>query len=396
MGFLSSLLGSDFPVEPVTEELHQQVAAASSEITPTSTAADLGSDERALLHIRPFHESDGFDAATTFTRDLYRAESVDQTGKHAVETMELWFSDGQIQQHYCTLAPQRIDQVVSSRYEHSTLHTPDRAFLELRSDEYVASAQLQLQQDCAFPIRHPEATLDSMDSDPYTELVSALAGPDETRALVQIAFFPVDNSWTNRGLVGALREGTVEDIAEHRKEGSLKGEMNPRIVEGVRSDRLTAMDMQSQQGKPAFQTTIRLVTTAPTEQAVRARMGDLVGAFEAFTYPATEQRFVPTYWSGDMLTASLGQAASRNLVPRGWLKRTLFGRQSVLTFEELAGLLHLSNKEINAPLFDWERMESGAGAPGTSEQFRSSTVSTDRQVQGHNQMLPETAEESNQ
>lgn len=395
MGFLDSLFGSEFPVEPVTDDLHHRVATASTEITPTSTAADLAGDERALMHIRPFHESDGFDAATTFTRDLYRPESVDQTGKHTVETMELWFSDGQIQQRYCTRSPQRVDQVVSSRYEHSTIHTPDRAFLELRPDEYVASAQLHLQQDCAFPIRHPESTLDSMDSDPYTALASALAGPDETRALVQIAFTPVGNSWSNRGVVGSLREGTVEDIAERRKEGTVKGEVNPRIVEGVRSDRLTAMDMQSQQGKPAFQTAVRLVTTAPTEHAVRERMGDLVGAFEAFTYPATEQRFVPTHWSGDMLTASLEQAASRTLVPRGWLKRTLFGRQSVLTFEELAGLMHLSNKEINAPLFDWERMESGAGAPGTSERFTSPTASTDRAVQGRNQALPETAEEGN-
>lgn len=393
MGLLDGLFDSEFAAEPVTEELQHRISVASEGVTPTTTADELSSDERALIHLRPFHESDGFDAAVEFARDLYRPESAGQTEQHAVEAMELWFSDGQIRQRFCTRSPHRFDQVVSSRYEHSSIHKPDRRFLELRPGEYVGSAQLRLEQDCAFPIRHPEATLDPLDDDPYTAITSALAGPDNTRALVQIAFVPVGTEWTRRGLWGSLHESSVGDIADRRKEGTLKGEVNPRIVEAVRSDRLTAMDMQSQEGKPAFQAAVRLVATAPTKRAVQERMGDLVGAFDVFTYPATEQQFIPQHWSGDMLTTSLEQVASRNFNPRGRIKRIVFGRQSVYTFEELAALLHLSNKTINAPLFDWERMESGAGAPGASEQFEPPTAAGE--VQGQNQN-PQTIEDVDQ
>jgi hypothetical protein len=363
---------SRVPVAPVTEDLQSRVTTATDAITPATEPEALGSDERALLYVRPFADSDGFDAAIDFARDLYRSERTETMDRQSIEAMEWWFTDGQLSQRYCTATPGRFEQDMSARYEHSTVHTPDRVFLDLRPDEYVASAQLHLHQDCAFPIRHQQTTLNTLSTDPYTALASALVGPDDTRALVQCAFMPVKHTWYRRGWYGSWYGSDVDDMAERRKEGTVKGEINPRIVES-RTDRLTARDMQAQRGKPAFQTTIRVVVTAPSQRAVRARIADLTGAFEEFTYPSTEQGFDPESLSGNALVETLARTASRDLVPRGRLKCALFGREMVLTADELAGLVHLPNREINAPLLDWERMESGSGAPGASDQFGTDT-----------------------
>jgi hypothetical protein len=362
------LFGSDaYPVTAVTEDMQHRVAGATEAITSTTEPDALGA-ERALVQVRPFGDSEGFDVAGEFTRDLYRSEWAERTDRASIEAMEWWFTDGQLSQRYCTATPDRFEQIVSSRYEHSSLHTPEQPFLTLTTDEYVASARLHLQQDCAFPIAHQETRISSLSRDPYTALASALVGDDDTQTLVQCVFTPVDDTWYQRGWYGSWASSDVDDMAERRKEGTVKGEINPRVVES-RTDRQTARDMQRQRGQPAFQTTVRVVATAPTKAAVRERLGDLIGAFEAFTYPPTEQGFVAEPWAGDALSASLVQAAGRDLGKQGWLKRALFGREMVLTADELAGLVHLPNRDINAPLLDWERMESGAGAPGAGNQY---------------------------
>lgn len=370
---IMGLFSSKLPVEPVTEEIQQRVTEATESITPTTTPNALRKDDRALVHISPFNNGAGYEAAGEFARDLYRPDSTATATTQAIKTMEWWFTDGQLKQRFCTASPHRFDQIVNARYEHSSLHDPDRTFLDLVQDEYVATAQLRLRIDCAFPIRHSSTKPNKLTVDPYTALASALVGPDDTRALVQCAFTPVDGSWYKRGWWGSVRGSTVDDIAEHRKEGTTKGEINPRIVETVRSDRYTAMDMQAQRGQPAFQVAVRVVATAPTKAAVRERMRDLTGAFEEYTYAATEQGFEPTYLSKGLLADGLAQVANRTLVLRGRLKRVLFGRKMVLTADELAGLVHLPNQTINAPLLDWERMKSGEGVPGAREQAPNNT-----------------------
>ena len=363
------LLGdSGYPITAVNDDLRSHVDTATETITPTTDPSALDSDEHALVHVRPYGDSEGFDAAVEFVRDLYRSPNA-ETGEQSIASMEWWFTDGQLSQRFCTTTPGRFDQLLDSRYQNSSVHTPDRAFLELHPDEYVASARLYLRQDCAFPLSHQNASVDALATDPYTAIVSALAGPDDTRALVQCAFMPVGKqAWYRRGMLASLRGHDVDGIAENRKEGTVKGEVNPRIVES-RTDRLTAKDMQRQRGRPAFQTTVRIVATGPNKANVRTRMDDLESAFEEFAYPASEQEFVAEPLSGRALIDGIAAATGRELPTQGRIRRALFGRESVLTDDELAGLVHLPNREINAPLLDWQRMEGGVGSPGAKQQF---------------------------
>jgi hypothetical protein len=363
------LLGdSGYPVTDVSDDLLTQVATATEPITPATEADALDSGERALVHVRPYGESEGFDAAVEFVSDLYRSPNT-ETGGQSVESMEWWFTDGQLSQRFCTATPGRFDQLLNARYQNSSVHIPDRAFLDLQPDEYVASARLHLRQDCAFPISHQNASVDTLSTDPYTAIASALVGPDDTRALVQCTFAPVDkHAWYQRGLLASARGHDVDGIAENRKEGTVKGEINPRIVES-RTDRLTAKDMQRQRGRPAFQTIVRVVATGPSKESVRTRMNDLESAFEEFAYPASEQEFVAEPLSGRALIDGLAATAGRELPTQGRIQRALFGRERVLTDDELAGLVHLPNREINAPLLDWQRMEGGVGSPGAKDQF---------------------------
>jgi hypothetical protein len=68
----------------------------------------------------------------------------------------------------------------------------------------------------------------------------------------------------------------------------------------------------------------------------------------------------------------------------------------VLTDEELAGLVHLPNRDINAPLLDWERMESGGGTPGAKGQFapRGDSASPHAQPPGPTSESQPASEES--
>jgi hypothetical protein len=359
---------SGYPVTAVSDDLLTHIDAASEPITPTTDPTVLDGGERALVHVRPYGDSDGFDAAVEFVRDLYRSPSTETSGQ-PVESMEWWFTDGQLRQRFCTATPGRFDQLVNARYQNSSVHTPDRAFLDLQPDEYVASARFHLHQDCAFPLSHQNASVDALSTDPYTTIASALVGSDDTRALVQCTFMPVDKSaWYQRGLLASMRSNDVDGIAENRKEGTAKGEINPRIVES-RTDRLTAKDMQRQRGRPAFQTSVRVVATGPDKDSVRARMNDLESAFEPFAYPASEQEFIAEPLSGRELIDGVRAAAGRELPTQGRISRALFGRERVLTDDELAGLVHLPNREVNAPLLDWQRMEGGVGSPGAKQQY---------------------------
>ena len=365
MGLFGS---SGYPVTTVSDDLRSHVDRATETIIPTTDPDALDTGEHALVHIRPYGDSDGFDAAVEFVRDLYRSPNT-EAGEQSVESMEWWFADGQLKQQFCTTTPGRFDQLLDSRYQNSSVHIPNRTFLELRPDEYVASARLHLRQDCAFPLSHRNASVDALSTDPYTAIASALVGPDDTRALVQCAFMPVGKrEWFQRGALASLRGHDVDGMAENRKEGTVKGEINPRIVES-RTDRLTAKDMQRQRGRPAFQTVVRLVATGPSEANVRTRMNDLESAFEEFAYSASEQEFIAEPLSGRALRDGLAATARRELPTQGGIKRALFGRENVLTDDELAGLVHLPNREINAPLLDWQRMEGGAGSPGAKQQF---------------------------
>jgi hypothetical protein len=368
MGLLGSSGG--YPVTSVSDDLLTHVDAATDPITPATQSDSLDDGERALVHVRPFGDSDGFDSAAEFVSALYQSPSA-ATGGQSVEALEWWFNDGQLGQRFCTPTPGDFEQDVSSHYANSSVHTPDQTFLDLQSDEYVGCVRFHLQKDCAFPIAHQNTKLDVLDADPYKQLASALVGPDDTRALVQCVFQPVDkHTWYQRGLLASLRNSGVDDMAERRKEGKVKGQINPTIVESA-ADKKAAKDMQRQVGRPAFQTSVRMVVTAPTKHAVQERMADLVGAVEEFDYSTTEQAFYPEPLSGRALIDGIAATARRELSTQGRIKRTLFGRETVLTDEELAGLVHLPNREINAPLLDWERMESGAGTPGAKGQFAS-------------------------
>jgi hypothetical protein len=393
MGLLGSSGG--YPVAAITDDLLTHVETATDSIAPATKPDALGDGERALVHVRPYADSDGYDTAVEFARALYQSPAAATAGQ-SVEAMELWFTDGQLGQRFCTATPDDFDQDVSSHYANSSVHTPDRTFLDLQPDEYVACVQFHLRQDCAFPIAHQNTNLDARSTDPYKQLASALVGPDDTRALAQCVFQPVDKrQWYQRGLLASLRGSDVDSMAERRKEGKVRGQINPTIVES-QADKKAAKDMQRQSGRPAFQTSVRAVVTAPTKHAVQERIADLVGAFEEFDYSTTEQAFYPEPLSDRALIDGLAAAAGRELATQGRLTRTLFGRERVLTDEELAGLVHLPNREINAPLLDWERMESGGGTPGAKGQFapRSDSASPHAQPPGPTSESQPASEES--
>ena len=116
------LLGDNgYPVTTVSDDLRSHVERATETITPTTDPDALDTGEHALVHIRPYGDSDGFDAALEFVRDLYRSPNT-EAGEQSIESMEWWFTEGQLSQRFCTTTPSRFEQLLDSRYQNSSVH----------------------------------------------------------------------------------------------------------------------------------------------------------------------------------------------------------------------------------------------------------------------------------
>lgn len=364
--------------------------------TPTSTelTAEMSTRihdqaaEESLIRIRPFVETEGLAAGPAFLRGLHRspAGTVSHHGA-PVYAFELWFVDGTLQFHLRAPDPQDTVGLVNAHYPNSdTEIQPGEPFPPLSAGAYAASCHLTLCQDPTFPMKHLRSD-PALDSDPYRTLLSQLRGGDAESVLFQIVFMPVRPSWTKRGLVGRIRGGDVERVAAARRQGRVRGYVEPETVQSSR-DRRAADDIAAQVGRPAFATTIRAVAIAPDAATAEHRLSRVADAMGRFAHDTTGQRFDPTYAAASHAPAVLEAAAQRVHTPASRLRRVLWGRRDILTVDELAGLVHLPNEAVDIPAIDWARRAAGGGVPADSRQYSTDGPTTEQTTTGQRTAPP--------
>ncbi|WP_158056551.1 hypothetical protein [Halorussus halophilus] len=364
MGFTTSTTTTS----PHSIELTSELVAQTRE-----AAAD-----EPLIQVRPFLDTDGIQAGPRFLRGLHTTPARTFRRRGApVYAAEIWFEDGQLQ--FYLRAPDQQDAIalVNAHYPNSETQTvDDSGFPDIIPGQHVAGGHLQLKQDTAFPIKH----LDSrppLDDDPYRTLLSRLVGADEETTILQIVFMPVTQTWTRRGLLGRSGHGDVTRLAHSRRQGTVEGYLDPQVVQSKR-DTQAADDIAAQLGHPAFATTIRVLSIAPDGPTAAHRLQRITDAVRVFDHDHTSQGFEPRYASSSHLPAVLEAAGMRTLTPRSWLKRTLWGRANVLTVNELAGLVHFPNEDIENSDIDWSRLAAGVGVPADSQSYSVSSFQADR------------------
>src|SRR3989304_314996 len=202
----------------------------------------------------------------------------------------------------------------------------------------VAYKSLQLKRANFYPIK----TFKELPTDPMSTITSAMAkmGKDEA-AVVQILISPADSSWQKEG---------SGFIAETKK-----AESDPQKAKFATSAK-TLEAIESEVGKPGFETSIRIVAVAPTEEQANVHLSNISGAFEQFS---------SEFNSLGKRKIRVKGAFMEDFLYRYQPMFHLFGsRPSVLNSEELATIYHLPSKKVSTPHIYWLYAKT---APAPSE-----------------------------
>jgi len=238
-------------------------------------------------------------------------------------------------------APKRLQDLVEKQIHGAY---PDAEIVEIQ--EYnifseqgkVAYKSLQLKKSNFYPIK----IFKDLPTDPLASLTSALAkmGANEACA-IQILVSPADSSWQGAG---------ASFISETKKQ-----ESDPEKAKYATSAK-TLEAVEAKIGKPGFEISIRIVCVAPTEEAAKAHLANIEGAFEQF---ASEHNSF-----GKRKIRSKGSFMEDFLYRYQPMFHLLGSRSSVLNSEELATIYHFPNKSVTTPHIQWIYSKT---APAPSE-----------------------------
>jgi len=205
-------------------------------------------------------------------------------------------------------------------------------------DGRVAYKSLQLKKSNYYPIK----IFKDLPTDPLASLTSALAkmGQGEAAA-VQILVSPADSSWQSEG--AGFISSTKKQESDPEK---AKYSTSAKTLEAV----------EAKIGKPGFETSIRFVCVAKTEESAKAHLANIESGFEQF---ASEHNSF-----GKRKIRSKGAFMEDFLYRYQPMFHLMGSRPSILNTEELATLFHFPNKAVTTPHIQWIYSKT---APAPSE-----------------------------
>jgi hypothetical protein len=188
---------------------------------------------------------------------------------------------------------------------------------------HVAFASLKLANASFYPMQ----VYKDLPVDPLSSITAALAkmGDNEGAAL-QILISPADNAWQKEGRSYISK--------------TKKGEADPETAK-YNVDPKTFEEIENKCSKPGFNTSIRMVVNANTQETADALLTNMVSAFSQFNS------------EHNSLTKENLRLKKFFMIDFIYRYQPVFGNKSVLSVEELATLWHLPNKTIETPHIYW-------------------------------------------
>jgi hypothetical protein len=187
----------------------------------------------------------------------------------------------------------------------------------------VAFTQLKLKSSAFYPLK----VYKDLPTDPLSSLTSALAKMgDGEGAVVQILISPATGNWQKAGAryVSKIRAQEADpDKAQYQ--------VDAKTLEAI----------ESKIGKQGFDTSIRIVVSATTQQSAEAHLRNIAGTFAQF--------------SSDLNGITQASILFKRLFMINFIYRyqSLFGSKSILSSEELATIMHFPNKQVETPHIHW-------------------------------------------
>lgn len=191
----------------------------------------------------------------------------------------------------------------------------------------VAYKSWQLKKPNFYPIK----VFRDLATDPMAALTSALAkmGSDEA-ASIQIVISPADGAWQKEG-----RKFISDTKKQESDPEKAKFSVGAKALESV----------ENKISKPGFETSIRAVVVAASEESAKAHLGNISTAFEQF---AGEQNGI-----GGRKIRNKSAFMEDFLYRYQPMFNVRGARISVLNSEELATIFHFPNKQITTPHIFW-------------------------------------------
>lgn len=203
-------------------------------------------------------------------------------------------------------------------------------------DSKVAYASLVTTDEAYYPIKVAE----DFTGDPMANVLSSLSKlKDGEGVLIQLVISPADNSWQKNGR--KFVEKVEKNNADPEKD---RIHVSQEQMEGI--SRKTS--------KLGFNSVIRIVASAPTEELANMHLTNMLGAFEQYSNPGInevkKEKFNRLNERVFMYNVIHRQMPLEPILPFIKAKN---GSSSVLNVEELAGIYHYPNKDVETPNINW-------------------------------------------
>lgn len=314
-----------------------------------------------LLEIRPYRDNDGIAAGANLLQSLHDVRVRGGENVSDAHAFEIWFDRGEFSfKLYAanSRASERFQKRTTNTYTNSEVIPlqSGEAFPELRAGDHVAGAFLTLEDHTFLPIRHRNA--EGFDhGDPYSDIMGEMLTLDDSLVVVQAVFKPADKSWTSDGPNGE----SVGDVAEGLRSGEVEGFWDLwwwlgfrdlEIRDSSSKDKQAADIVEDQRGEQGFHVNVRILAASPDPREAIERARGVGSMYAKFYNAKTEQGL-------DHNPVKADEDTMKGMVS-DMIERRFIDREMILSIDELAGVAHIPNKDIEVPQIPWKTTQTGS------------------------------------
>lgn len=210
-------------------------------------------------------------------------------------------------------------------------------------DSKVAFATLQLTDEKYYPIKVAE----DFKGDPLSNLLSTLSKMgDGEGAMIQIVISPAGGKWQKEG------RSYVNKVEKNNSDPE-KSRMN------VSQDQLQAITAKT--NKIGFNTSIRVVASAKSEEIAKMHVSNIIGAFDQFSNPGIN----------NLKKTEIKTRDQKEFLENVVYRRMPLETNIVLNVEELSTIYHFPNNEITTPNIKWLMSKEAPAAHWVSSEIDS-------------------------
>lgn len=246
-----------------------------------------------------------------------------------------------------------IERQILSYYPDAQIFQSNRHWIFEGSGK-IALAQVKTMKKFVLPIR----TYKNLEYEPMNSLTNSLSKLGTSiKADIQIILRPTDNNWQgatinaarsvnsgkNFSPVGAsmgqkIVFGAIDAVSSSTKTEKDKADKQTYRLTPIQEDQLKMF--QEKGSKPGFETQIKIVVVAPTQEEANMHLGNITGTFAQFNSPERNG-----------FRVSGIKDKSKFLLY--FMLKEYWGKKSLLNSEEIASVFHFPNQYVETPKIRW-------------------------------------------